>query len=348
MTQMQTTARLFQPLQLGKLTLRNRIVLPPMCQYMASTEEGRVTEYHLAHYGVRALSGLGLIIVEATGIEPDGRLSGNDLGLWEDEQLPGMRRLAEVISANGAVPGIQLNHAGRKAWPGAQRLVAPSPLPFDSGQRTPHELTPAEMEGIAARFAAAAQRAAAAGFKLIELHGAHGYLLSEFLSPLVNRREDEFGGALENRWRFPLMVVEAVKQVLPEDVVLGIRLSAEDYAEGGNTTEDCVQISRALEQAGIQLLHISTGGVVPVKPPAWPGYQLPCAKAVRQAVSIPVIGVGILEQPFLADFAIRLGYCDLVAIGRGYLRDPHWAVTAARSLHEEPMLPESMLAGLLR
>lgn len=340
-------SRLFSALQVAGHRLRNRIVLPPMCQYMADGE-GLVNEYHLAHYGVRALSGAALIILEATAVQPDGRLSGSDLGLWSEQQVAGQRQLATAIAAHGCLPGIQLNHAGRKAWPGATRRIAPSAIAYSADYGTPQQMSEQDMDSIRDSFVQAARWAVMAGYKVIELHAAHGYLLAQFLSPLSNQREDQYGGNATNRLRFPLQVVDAVKAALPEDVLLAVRLSADEYTADGVHVEDTVHTCQQLEQHGVQLLHISSGGNVPIRPEVWPGYQLPYAKAVKDAVSVPVIGVGLLQQPALAEFALREGYCDLVAVGRGYLHDPHWAITAAKQLGEALPVPESMQKALLR
>ncbi len=338
---------LFQPLHFGGLALRNRIVVPPMCQYTA-TPDGMPTDYHLVHYGSRALGGAGMLIIEATAVEPDGRISGRDLGIWSDEHVPALSRIARIIEEFGCVPAIQLAHAGRKCLPEAERMVAPSPIPFAPDKRVPAELSIAEIDGLVQSFAVAAKRAVAAGFKVLELHAAHGYLLHEFLSPLANQRQDEYGGSLQNRLRFPLQVAQVVRQAIPKYAMMTVRLSGDEFAEGGYSLPEMVQMSEAFVEAGCDMVHMSSGGSVPVRPEVWPGYQLQYARAVKQTVRVPVIGVGLLDKVELAEFALREGFCDLVAVGRGILRDPNWPVAAAQLLGAEPPVPENMQIAFRR
>jgi len=339
----------FTPLRVRNLELRNRLVLPPMCQYGAR-EDGHVTPYHLAHYGARALGGMGLVVLEATAIHPDGRISGNDLGLWSREQIPGLRSIAEIVSYNGAAPGIQIAHAGRKAWRHVKRLVAPSAVAFSRDHAVPNALTITEISALVQEFAQAALYAWEAGFKVIEIHAAHGYLLHEFLSPLANNRTDEYGGCGENRLRLLREVVRSCRHALPEEAVLTVRISGAEFSgtEHEYTPKDAAGIAAALAADGIDAIHVSGGGVLPVRPQVWPGYQLGYAKQVKQVVSVPVIGVGILGKPELVEFALREGYCDLVAVGRAALADPHWPIRAARSLGAELPVPEHMRLNLSR
>jgi NADPH2 dehydrogenase len=338
---------LFSPTELGSIKLRNRIVLPPMCQYSAD-ENGTANNYHFTHYGVRALSGAALCIVEATAVTADGRISGADLGLWSEQHIEPLSQLAQSIACFGSVPGIQLGHAGRKAWSGIESPVAPSAIPFSDQHRTPLALTADDVRGTTLDFAAAARRAVEAGFKVLELHAAHGYLIHEFLSPLSNRRTDAYGGSMENRHRFLLETADECLQVLSEDSVLIVRISATEYDEAGYSLEEMAALSRSLEAKGVAAIHVSTGGNVPLRPAVWPGYQLPYAKAIREAVGIPVIGVGLLGTPDLAEYALQQGACDMVAVGRAYLHDPHWAITAARAFCAELPIPEAMQKGLAR
>ena len=335
---------LFDTYELRGLKLKNRVVMPPMCQYVA-TVDGAPTDWHYVHYGARAIGGAGLIIVEATAVESRGRLSGNDLGIWNDGQIEGLKRLVQVCQRHGATVGIQLGHGGRKAWPGPERLVAPSAIPFLEGQSVPVELSAVELEAVVKAFVEGARRAVAAGFEAVELHGAHGYLIHQFLSPHSNHRADEHGGALENRLRFPLEVVRAVKAAIPEKTALFIRVSADEYAEDGYTTDEMVEMCRAFRRAGVDLIHVSTGGNVPKSPTVWPGYQVPYAERIRKEVGAPVIAVGKLDSPQLAESAIRQGQADLVAVGRGMLRDPHWMIHAALALGVEAPIPESYKRG---
>jgi len=339
----------FTPLQIKELRLRNRLVLPPMCQYAAG-EDGLVTPYHTVHYGVRALGGMGLVLLEATAVHPEGRISGNDLGIWESRQVPGLRSLAEIITYNGAVPGIQIAHAGRKAWGGVKRLVAPSAIAYSPKHAVPSALTKTEIAELVQSFTQAALYAWEAGFKVIEIHAAHGYLLHEFLTPIANHRTDEYGGSSENRLRFLQEVVQSCKRALPEQAVLTVRLSAAEFSgtEHEYTPADAVKMAAALVGAGIDTVHVSGGATLPVRPNIWPGYQVGLAKQIKAAVNVPVIGVGLLGKPELVEFALREGYCDLAAVGRALLDDPHWPIRAARALGAELPVPEHMRVNLTR
>ncbi len=334
---------LFSPLSLRGLTLRNRIVMSPMCMYSAP-EDGRPTDWHLAHYLARAVGGAGLLITEATAVESRGRISQNDLGLWEDDQIEPLARIVRLVQAEGPAMGVQLAHAGRKAWSplkgyGPEVSVAPSALPFAEDWQTPHELTTEELDPIVAAWQAAAQRADAAGFDLVEIHAAHGYLNHEFLSPLSNRRADEYGGSLANRMRFPLRVVEAVRQVWPERKPLFVRVSATDWADGGLTPDEIVVVARELRTRGVDLVDCSSGGTLPTAPPSGPGYQLPFAEKIRREAGVPTAAVGLITTPELADEIVRNGRADLVTLGRELLRHPYWPLDAARTLGHEIAWP---------
>jgi 2,4-dienoyl-CoA reductase-like NADH-dependent reductase (Old Yellow Enzyme family) len=331
---------LFSRLTIRSLTLRNRIVMSPMCMYSAP-EDGRATDWHLAHYLARAVGGAGLLITEATAVEPRGRISRNDLGLWEDGQIESLARIVRLVQAQGAAIGVQLAHAGRKAWSpdkghGPDLPVAPSALPFAKDWQTPHGLTTAELDPIVAAWQAAAQRADAAGFDLVEIHAAHGYLVHQFLSPLSNRRTDEYGGSLANRMRFLLRVVEAVRQVWPVRKPLFVRVSATDWADDGLTPDEIVVVARELRTRGVDLVDCSSGGMLPTAPPAvGPGYQVPFAEKVRREAGVPTAAVGLITTPELADEIVRNARADLVALGRELLRYPYWPLAAARTLGHE-------------
>jgi 2,4-dienoyl-CoA reductase-like NADH-dependent reductase (Old Yellow Enzyme family) len=335
---------LFSPLSLRGLTLRNRIVMSPMCMYSAP-EDGRPTDWHLAHYLARAVGGAGLLITEATAVEPRGRISQNDLGLWEDGQVEPLARIVRLVQAEGSAMGVQLAHAGRKAWSarkghGPELCVAPSALPFAEGWQTPHELTPAELDPIVAAWKAAAHRADAAGFDLVEIHAAHGYLNHQFLSPLSNRRADEYGGSLANRMCFLLRVVETVRQVWPERKPLFVRVSATDWADGGLTPDEIVVVARELQARGVDLVDCSSGGTLPTAPPSLgPGYQIPFADKVRREAGVPTAAVGLITTPELADEIVRNGRADLVILGRELLRHPYWPLDAARTLGHDTAWP---------
>jgi 2,4-dienoyl-CoA reductase-like NADH-dependent reductase (Old Yellow Enzyme family) len=328
---------LFSPLTLRGLTLRNRIIMAPMCMYSAAGD-GRATDWHLGHYLARAAGGVGLILMEATAVEARGRISARDLGLWDDDQVAPLARLARAVQAEGAALGVQLAHAGRKAWSadrghGPAVPVAPSPLPFADGWVIPAEVSPAEIDGIVEAWRLAALRAEAAGLDVIEIHGAHGYLSHQFLSPLSNTRTDEYGGSLQNRSRFLLRVVEAVREAWPEEKPLLVRVSATDWVAGGLEVADVVAVARDLEARGVDLVDCSAGGSVPDAPvPLGPGYQVPFAERVRREAGVATAAVGLITTPELADEIVRNGRADAVALGRELLRHPYWPLAAARVL----------------
>jgi 2,4-dienoyl-CoA reductase-like NADH-dependent reductase (Old Yellow Enzyme family) len=321
-----------------------------MCQY--SCTDGFATDWHLVHLGARAVGGAGLVMVEATAVEDRGRISPYDMGIWKDQHVEPLARVARFVAGQGAVPGIQLAHAGRKAsrsrpWEGDRPLltpaeggwipVGPGPLPFGDGP-VPIALGAADLEVVTAAFVAAAGRALAAGFRWIELHAAHGYLLHEFLSPLTNQRDDARGGSFEGRVRFPLEVVRAVRAALPEEVPLAVRLSCTDWVDGGWTLEDTIAFSRLLRAEAVDLVDCSSGGAVPgVRIPTAPGYQVPFAEAVRARAEVPTAAVGLIAEPGQADAIVREGKADLVLLGRAALRDPYWATHARRTLVGDPM-----------
>lgn len=331
---------LFSPLTLRGLTLRNRIVMAPMCMYSAA-EDGRATDWHLAHYVARAAGGAGLILTEATAVEARGRISANDLGLWHDDQVEPMARLVRRVQAEGAAAGVQLAHAGRKAWSadrghGLAVPVAPSPLPFDDGWAIPTEVSPAQIDGIVDAWRLATLRAEVAGFDLVEIHAAHGYLNHQFLSPLSNTRTDAYGGSLQNRMRFLLRVAGAVRKAWPEEKPLLVRVSATDWVEGGLVPDDTVLVARELQALGVDLIHCSSGGSVPDAPvKLGPGYQVPFAQKVRHEAGIATAAVGLITTPELADEVVRNGRADLVALGRELLRHPYWPLHAAHALGHE-------------
>jgi 2,4-dienoyl-CoA reductase-like NADH-dependent reductase (Old Yellow Enzyme family) len=308
--------------------------------------DGLCTDWHLAHYQARAIGGVGLVITEATAVEPRGRISTGDLGLWGDAQIEPLARVVRLVQSEGAAIGVQLGHAGRKAWSeskgqGPEQPVAPSALAFDEGWVTPAALSGAEIEGIVHRWAQAASRARQAGFDVIEIHAAHGYLNHQFLSPLSNVRTDEYGGSLENRMRMLLEIVRAVRQEWPEDKPLFVRVSTTDWAEGGLTPRDTVEIARAMKSEGVDLIDCSSGGAVPSAPPGiGPGYQIPFAEQVRREAGIATAAVGLITTPELADEAIRNGRADLIALGRELLRHPTWPLEAAHRLGQDIEWPE--------
>jgi NADPH2 dehydrogenase len=334
---------LFTEFAIKGLALKNRIVMPPMCMYSAG-RDGLATDWHYTHYATRAVGGVGLIIQEATGVEDGGRITARDLGLWADGQAEGLRPITAVVHRYGAKIAVQLNHAGRKSEVEYLDPVAPSPVAFSDKYRTPRELTKTDITAIVARFAAAAGRAAAAGYDAVEIHAAHGYLISQFLSPLSNKRGDEYGGAPANRARLLGEVVEAVRGVLPAALPIIVRVSASDWEEGGNTPETMADMLNHVKSAGIDLVHVSSGAVTPTAPRAFPGYQIPFALAIKEKTGLPVIGGGLVTEPIQAQQIIKAGV-DLVFLGRELLREPYWPLRAAYALGRDIAWPEPYLRG---
>ncbi len=346
-------SQLFTPLQLRGVTLRNRIAVSPMCQY--SSEDGFANDWHLVHLGSRAVGGAGLVMCEATAVEDIGRISPQDLGIWKDEHVAPLERIVRFIHAHGAVAGMQLAHAGRKAstqrpWeggapiaptaPGGWQPVGPSPLAFDTASTVPTALDTAGIQRVVRLFVEAAGRARAAGFRQVEIHAAHGYLLHEFLSPLSNQRTDAYGGSFDNRVRLTREVTRAVRAHWPEELPLFVRLSVTDWAEGGWTVEDSVALSRLLKEDGADLIDCSSGALVPgVKIPAGPGYQTPFAERIRREAGIATGAVGLIRSPFQAEHILRTNQADLVILARELLRDPYWPQRAAQELHAEAHWP---------
>ena len=332
---------LFDPFRLRGLTLRNRIVMAPMVM-SATRGDGKATDWHLVHYGARAVGGAGLILLEGTAVETGGRRSDDDrlLGLWDDDQIEPLARITRFCVEQGAATGIQLYHIGRKG-PRDGVPVGPSPVPFDADTPTPHELSIAEIADRIDAFAHAAQRAVKAGFQVVELHGAHGYLISQFLSPLANRRSDAYGGDIKARARFACEVVSATRQAVPEDLPLLVRISATDYVEGGNTVEEMAVASRLMHEAGADVIHVSAGGNAPDSPPTYPGYTIPLSETIRRNAGVPTIAVGLIRSPWMAEETIRNGRADLVALGRELLRRPYWPLAAARELGVDVTWPAS-------
>jgi len=338
--------KLFSPFQLKQIKFRNRIFVSPMCQY--SSEDGMPNDWHLVHLGARAVGGAALVMVEATAVSPEGRISPWDSGMWSDHHADAFQRITAFVKAQGSIPGIQLAHAGRKAsndvpWRGDEPLspdkggwkpMAPSPLTFQKGSPVPAEMTLEDVEEVASQFRAAALRSAQAGFEVLELHMAHGYLLHEFLSPLSNQRKDPFGGPLENRERFPLKVAKKVKEVWPESFPLFVRISCTDWAEGGWDLDQSIHFCKRLKELGVDLIDCSSGGLVPdAVIPAGPGYQTPFAARIRGEVGIPTGAVGFITDPVQAEQIIATGQADVVIMAREMLRQPYWPLHAARALN---------------
>ncbi|HYI96173.1 MAG TPA: NADH:flavin oxidoreductase/NADH oxidase [Bryobacteraceae bacterium] len=351
-------AQLFTPFRVGKFELRNRIIIAPMCQY--SAENGCATDWHLIHLGHLALSGAALLTIEATAVAPEGRISPRDLGLWSDETEAALARTLASIRRWSDMPiAIQLAHAGRKAstrvpWEGSAQIaphepegwqtIAPSPLPFAAKENPPVGLDGEGLARVRDAFAAAAHRAARLGIDAVQIHAAHGYLLHQFLSPLSNLREDEFGGSLENRMRFPLEVFEAVRAAFPADRPVTLRVSGTDWAEGGWDIEQTIAFARELERRGCSGIHVSSGGLTPSQQiPVAPSYQVPLARAVKGATRVPVIAVGLITEFEQAEAIIATGDADLVAIARAILYNPRWPWHAAAHFGAKVKAPDQYL-----
>ncbi|MEH7547415.1 MULTISPECIES: NADH:flavin oxidoreductase/NADH oxidase [Bacillaceae] len=339
---------LFSPYQIKGLQLKNRVVMPPMCQYSVINKDGIATDWHYVHYVSRAIGGASLIIIEMTDVEPDGRITDYDLGLWSDEHVPTLKRIIDACHQHGAKVGIQIAHAGRKAQD-AKEPVAPSAIPFDEKSKTPRALSTEEVKEMVEKFRLAAQRAIKAGVDVIELHGAHGYLIHQFTSAFTNKRTDEYGQELT---KFGKEVIQAVKGEMPEDMPLIIRISGREYVEGGYGINEAIEFSREFQKAGVDMFHVSAGGEGPIAAEGRPGthvaYQVPLARAIKQALNVPVIAVGRLDEPGLANSVIGNEDADLVAVGRAMLRNPYWALEAATVLHKEIEIPRQYERGFPR
>lgn len=343
---------LLTPLEIRGARLRNRIAMSPMCQYCA--QDGEADDWHLVHLGSRAVGGAGLVMTEATAVSPEGRIAPGDLGIWADKHIEPLRRIARFVERQGAVPGIQLAHAGRKAscrapWEGGLPLssgeggwpvCAPSALSFSEGHPMPSALDERGIAQILDQFADAARRAVAAEFQVFEIHAAHGYLLHEFLSPLSNHRTDRYGGSLENRIRIVIEVAERLREIIPTTAPLFMRISATDWAEGGWDLEQSIELARHLGQCGVDLIDCSSGALVPVaKIPVGKGYQVSFAARIKRATRMRTSAVGMITEPEHANEIIQRCDADLVMIGREMLRDPYWAARAYEALNEEPPWP---------
>jgi 2,4-dienoyl-CoA reductase-like NADH-dependent reductase (Old Yellow Enzyme family) len=344
---------LFEPFSIRDVTFRNRIAVAPMCQY--SSQDGYANDWHLVHLSSRAVGGAGLVITEAAAVEPRGRISPGDLGIWSDEHAQALAKTVALIHNFGAVAGIQLAHAGRKAstarpWEGGEPLdesqggwrpvVGPSAIAFSEEYPIPEALSIEEIQKITDAFVQAARRSLEAGFKLVEIHAAHGYLLHEFLSPLSNQREDEYGGSFENRTRLLREVVQAVRDVWPERYPLWVRISATDWIENGWDIEQSVALSDKLTSLGVDLIDCSSGGILPgANIPVGPGYQTPFAERIRNEANIPTGAVGLITTPEQADHIIRTGQADVVLLARELLRDPYWPLRAAKQLGHDKVWP---------
>lgn len=344
--------QLFDPLTQRGVTFRNRIAVSPMCQY--SSEDGFANDWHLVHLVSRAVGGAGMVMTEATAIEPEGRISPQDLGIWQDAHIEKLAQIVELIHRNGSISAIQLAHAGRKAstvppWDGGTVLmedqggwlpVAPSAIPFQPENRVPKALTIEEIQALTEAFVKATRRALEVGFKVIEIHAAHGYLLHEFLSPISNHRDDQYGGSFENRIRFLLEVVQAARSIMPDEISLWVRISATDWIDDGWTIEQSVALSDKLKSFGVDLIDCSSGAIAPgEKIPSGAGYQTVFADRIRREAGIATGAVGMITSPQQADHIIRTGQADIILIAREMLRDPYWSLRAAKQLRQSVPAP---------
>ncbi len=348
---------LFDPITIKGITLRNRIGVSPMCMY--SYTDGFSNDWQVIHLGARAAGGAGLVIAEATAVEARGRITPHDLGLWSDEHIEALARMTRVVRENGAVAGIQIAHAGRKAstqrpWDGGKlipsdesfgwQVVGPSPVAYNDGYGLPHELNISEIHAVQESFKAAARRALAAGFEWLELHAAHGYLIHSFYSPISNQRADEYGGSFENRIRFMLETVRAVRSIWPEHLPLTARISGTDWVAGGWSVDESIELARRLKVEGLDLIDCSSGGgVAHATVPVGAGYQVPISEAVRRGANIATAAVGLITSAAQADEIIRNGRADIVLLGREMLRDPYWALHAAQALKQPAPIPPQYL-----
>lgn len=324
-------AKLFESIKIKDMELKNRIVMPPMCMY-STDDNGHANDWHYIHYATRAIGGTGLIIVEATAVEKRGRISNRDLGIWDDSHVEGLSKIVGLSKKYGAKIAIQLAHAGRKCEVETENIIAPSPIAYNEKYKTPIEMTKEDIKTVIKAFKEGARRALSAGFDAIEIHAAHGYLINEFLSPLSNKRNDEYGGSLENRTRFLKEIIREVRRVWPENKPLIVRVSAEDYVEEGNHPEDLAEMINLVKEEGVDLIDVSSGAVVPAPIKAYPGYQVKFAEVIKDKTGLPVIAGGLISEPEMAEEIIANNRADLVFLGRELLRNPYWPLQAAKKL----------------
>ncbi|MGX2960330.1 NADPH dehydrogenase NamA [Peribacillus sp. JNUCC 23] len=336
------SAKLFSPYTIKNITLKNRIVMSPMCMYSCPDEDGIVQNWHKTHYTSRAVGGVGLIIVEATAVTEQGRISPNDLGIWSDEHVSGLSELVSLIKEQGAKTGIQIAHAGRKAEL-KEEIIAPSAIAFNDRYQTPKEMTKENIQETVVAFQKGAERAKKAGFEVIELHGAHGYLLNQFLSPISNKRTDEYGGSAENRYRIVKETITAVKEVW--DGPLFIRISANDYLEGGMTPEQYIEIVKWMKEDGVDLIDVSSGAVAPARIHIFPGYQVSFSETIKHSAEIATGAVGLITSSIHAEEILQNDRADLIFLARELLRNPYWPRTAAQELNAEITPPAQYERG---
>ncbi len=330
--------KLFSGTKIKDLELKNRIVMAPMCM-VVSDDRGYAKSWHEIHYASRAIGGTGLIILEATAVESRGRIKNGDLGIWDDSHIEGLSNIVQNVKISGAKIGIQLAHAGRKCEVKSEKIIAPSPIAFDNSYPIPEEMTKDDIKTVIDSFKEGARKADEAGFDVIEIHGAHGYLINEFLSPLTNKREDEYGGSLENRVRFLKEIVREIKRVWPKNKPIILRVSAEEYMEGGNHPEDLIDIINMVKDEGIDIIDVSSGAVVPANIDVYPGYQISFAEIIKKGTALPVIAGGLITEPDMAEEILKNNRADFIFLGRELLRNPYWPLEAAHKLNEEVEWP---------
>ncbi len=351
---------LFKPIKFKGITINNRVMMSPMCMY--SAKDGVVSDFHIVHLGARAMGKVGLIMVEATGVNPEGRISPYDAGIWDKKHIEAFKPIVKFCKAQGSVMGIQLAHAGRKAstdapWfgegpvkpeNGGWQTFAPSAIPFDNGYPAPKEMDAVDIKKVIDDFTKGAKNADQSGFDIIEIHAAHGYLLNEFLSPVSNKRNDSYGGSLENRAKLLIEIINSIKKVWPENKPIFVRISAIDWIEGGFNLTDSIALAKMLKKVGVSLIDCSSGGIAPnAKMNIYHGYQLTFAREIREKASMPVAAIGLVTTPELADFVIHSGTADMVAMARELLRNPYWVLNAARELNSEITWPNQYLRAKL-
>jgi len=324
-------AKLFECTKIKDMELKNRIVMPPMCMY-STDDSGYTNDWHYIHYATRAIGGVGLIIVEATAVEKRGRITDRDLGIWDDSHVEGLSRIVDLCKKHGAKIAIQLGHAGRKCEVKSEDIIAPSSIAFNEEYKVPKEMSKEDIKTVIKAFKEGAKRALLAGFDAIEIHAAHGYLINQFLSPLTNKRTDEYGGSLENRARLLKEIIEEVRKVWPESKPLIIRVSAEDYVKEGNHPEDLAEIINLVKEKGVDLVDVSSGAVVPAEIKAYPGYQIKFAEIIKNRTGLPVIAGGLISEAEMAEEILSNNRADLVFLGRELLRNPYWPLQAAKKL----------------
>ncbi|ERI94783.1 NADPH dehydrogenase [Clostridiales bacterium oral taxon 876 str. F0540] len=340
-------SKLFSNFKIKDLDVKNRVVMAPMCMYSAE-DDGKAKEWHYIHYAARAIGGTGLIIQEATAVEKRGRISDRDLGIWEDSQKEGLKKIVDECKKYGAVMGIQLAHAGRKCEVKSEKIIAPSPLAFSEEYNTPKEMSVEDIKAAVKAFKDGARRANEIGYDIIEIHGAHGYLINQFLSPLTNKRKDEYGGSLENRARFLKEVTAAVREVWPKEKAIILRVSAEDFIKEGNHPEDLAEIINMVKDDGIDIINVSSGGVALAQINVYPGYQIRYAEIIKEKTGLPVIAGGLITSALMAEEILQNNRADMVFLARELLRNPNWPLYAAHELRDDIEWPEQYLRGKIR